>query len=658
MKPLVGINFITLHYTWILFMGLLSIAVFYPFGNVSAIDSYFFGASASTESGLNTVDVKNLKTYQQLYLYFIPMLTNLGFINIIVVIARLYWFEKSIKRNALSIQQEGTSGLQRDIESQPTELINEDLDAEGTREDPLDMEPVEQRAPARITFAKDLATPTSDRKALQIPSPRDRDNGHPVVECDVTESHDAIRPISQTTRDVSGFWRRSMDTGHRLSHARSLERAVSDMFVLRPDRSRDRTVSTADTGSTPTVVKRLPRLSRHITIGRNSHFSNLSMRDRRILGGIEYRSLQLLLKIVSIYFFGIHIFGAICLVPWIHRADRKYTDYLASVGQDKTWWAFYSAQTMVDNLGFTLTPDSMIGFRDATWPLLVMTFLAFAGETLYPVFLRLAIWTTSKVVPRQSPMQEPLRFLLDHPRRCYTLLFPSKPTWILFGIIVALNFIDVLLIIVLDLNNPAVNDLALGPRILSAIFQAASARHTGTSTFNLAKVNPAVQFSLVVMMYISIFPIAISIRASNTYEERSLGIYSAEQTPDEVRGRSYIMSHVKNQLSFDLWYIFLGTFCICISESTRIADDTQPEFSVFSALFEVVSAYGNVGLSLGHPSVNTSLSGQFTTFSKLVICAMMIRGRHRGLPYALDRAVMLPGQAAVEDNEDGRSKVE
>jgi hypothetical protein len=38
------------------------------------------------------------------------------------------------------------------------------------------------------------------------------------------------------------------------------------------------------------------------------------------------------------------------------------------------------------------------------------------------------------------------------------------------------------------------------------------------------------------------------------------------------------------------------------------------------------------------------LSGHFTVFSKLVICAMMIRGRHRGLPYQLDRAIMLPGE--------------
>lgn len=35
-------------------MGLLGLIVIYPFGNIAAIDAYFFGASASTESGLNT----------------------------------------------------------------------------------------------------------------------------------------------------------------------------------------------------------------------------------------------------------------------------------------------------------------------------------------------------------------------------------------------------------------------------------------------------------------------------------------------------------------------------------------------------------------------------------------------------------------------------
>lgn len=39
-------------------------------------------------------------------------------------------------------------------------------------------------------------------------------------------------------------------------------------------------------------------LSRHATIGRNSIFQNLTEEDRIRIGGIEYRSLRLLLKIV------------------------------------------------------------------------------------------------------------------------------------------------------------------------------------------------------------------------------------------------------------------------------------------------------------------------------------------------------------------------
>lgn len=230
---------------------------------------------------------------------------------------------------------------------------------------------------------------------------------------------------------------------------------------------------------------------------------------------------------------------------------------------------------MVNNLGFTLTPDSMISFRDASWPMLVMSFLAYAGNTFYPCFLRLFIWVLHKLSPKQSSARESLRFLLDHPRRCYTLLFSGAATWVLATVLIALNFIDIVLIITLDLDNPEVTALPIGPRILASIFQAASARHTGTSTFNLANVNPAVQFSLLVMMYISIYPIAISVRMTGNadYVEHPVGLYGMdEDINDAGRGQTYIMKHMRNQLSFDLWYIFLGVFCICCGESKRIMD--------------------------------------------------------------------------------------
>lgn len=380
------------------------------------------------------------------------------------------------------------------------------------------------------------------------------------------------------------------------------------------------------------------------TVTPPSATSRMKAKYREDLGGVEYRSLKLLLWIIIGLYAGLHASGAIGLVPWILHSASKYREYLAEQGQNSVWWALYSSQTMISNLGFTLTPDSMISFRDASWPMVLMTFLAFAGNTCHPIILRFIIWAVHQVVPRNSSMWESTRFLLDYPRRCYTLLFPSHVTWILFGILFAMNTIDVIFIIVLDLDNAEVTALPLASRILAATFQAASTRHTGTSSFNLAKVNPAVQFSLLTMMYVSVFPIAMSVRGSNTYKDGALGKYADnDHQPQEAQpARTYLLHHMRNQLSFDLWYIFLGTFCMCIAESKKIMDVENAAFSVFAIMFECVSAYGNVGLSLGTNSTLTSLAGDMTTFSKVVLCAMMWRGRHRGLPYALDQSVMLP----------------
>jgi Trk-type K+ transport system membrane component len=140
------------------------------------------------------------------------------------------------------------------------------------------------------------------------------------------------------------------------------------------------------------------------------------------------------------------------------------------------------------------------------------------------------------------------------------------------------------------------------------------------------------------MMYISVFPIAISMRRTNVYEEKSLGIYSAhEDEEDEAREPSYIGAHLRKQLSFDLWYIFLGLFIIAIVEGDRLEDPNQNSFTLFTVLFEIVSAYGTVGLSLGYPNVNASFCSQFRVISKLVIISMQIRGRHRGLPSLFSR---------------------
>ncbi|KAI0200734.1 cation transport protein-domain-containing protein [Astrocystis sublimbata] len=387
----------------------------------------------------------------------------------------------------------------------------------------------------------------------------------------------------------------------------------------------------------------MPYLSWQPTMGRNSQFVDLSEEQREELGGIEYRSLKTLALVLTIYFWGYSLFGIITLVPWILHNNEFYSSLVEAVGVNPVWWGFWTSNSAFMDLGFTLTPDSMNSFNTAIFPLLVMSFLIILGNTGFPVALRFMIWLGSLFAPRGSGLWEELRFLLDHPRRCFTLLFPSNANWWLFFILIALNATDLVLFLVLDLGRGAISELPLNVRFLDGWFQAASTRTAGFSCLNLAEVHPAVQTSYLIMMYISVFPVAISIRKTNVYEEKSLGVYETGQDVDDDNqpSISYVGTHLRRQLSFDLWYVFLGFFILTITEGGRLMSG---EFSMFAVLFELVSAYGTVGLSLGFPGTNASLVAQFSVLGKLVIIAMMIRGRHRGLPYGLDRAVLLPSE--------------
>ena len=393
-----------------------------------------------------------------------------------------------------------------------------------------------------------------------------------------------------------------------------------------------------------------PYLSYEPTIGRNSFFVNLTEEQREELGGIEYRALKTLAVILVTYFFAFHIIGAICLVPWIYRTS--YGSVVTEQGQGRAWWGIFTAASAFNDLGFTLTNNSMISFGNAVFPMLLMTFLIVIGNTGFPCALRFVIWCTSKCIPVGSALWEELQFLLDHPRRCFTLLFPRAATWWLFSILVILNGLDLIFFVILDLKDPVVTSLRPGIRVLDGLFQASSTRTAGFSVVNLLELHPAIQVSYLIMMYISVFPIAISMRRTNVYEEKSLGIYaSKEEELANEKEPSYVGAHLRKQLSFDLWYLFLGLFIIAIVEGARLQDTSDWAFSLFNVLFEIVSAYGTVGLSLGYPTINASFSAEFHSLSKLVIIAMMIRGRHRGLPYELDRAILLPSESLQQKEQ-------
>ncbi|KAJ4377920.1 low affinity potassium transporter [Neocucurbitaria cava] len=529
-----------------------------------------------------------------------------------------------------------------------------------------------------IAFVESQRNPTEKAK-LRIPGPRDFDRG--LVPEQVGEHDEHLnRVISRMSQDSYPRRERSNsvpamngddrpfkhhitidvpDRPRPTTGASVYNRAkTTDMETPIPtpgmhmrSRSRSRTLASFLTRTKEEDEDPMPYLSWTPTIGRNSNFVDLTEEQREELGGIEYRALKLLAMIIVTYFVGFHLLGMVCLTPWINR-DARFRAVVEDDGLSPTWWGFFTAASMFNDLGFTLTPDSMVSFQYAALPLILGTFLIIIGNTGFPCMLRFVIWICSKLVPRNSGVWEELRFLLDHPRRCFTLLFPSKANWWLFWVLILLNGIDLIFFIILDLNDPTVTTLPGGYRFLAGLFQAAATRTAGFAVVNIADLHPAIQVSYLVMMYISIFPIAMSMRQTNVYEEKSLGVWAGEEDEQDAHS-SYLSHHLRRQLSFDLWFVFLGFFLIAIIEGSRLENTNEYAFSLFSVLFEIVSAYGTVGLSLGIPGFNTSFSGQFKTLSKLIIIAMQIRGRHRGLPYALDRAILLPSESLHQkENED------
>ncbi|KAI5778151.1 cation transport protein-domain-containing protein [Geopyxis carbonaria] len=660
------LSFVAIHYIYIILCIFVGAVLMILPGNTGMkfVDALFFASGAATQSGLNTIDVNKINTYQQIVIYFLPFITTPIFIHTMVVVVRIYWFEKRLNH----IVEEARKNALHRVSSRSRTSLHRTRSRPGTRDAELGADCRYQSGTRRMVVGlrnrpSNSSTQSPRRGPASRPSTTNwtesrRPSKTPSIGGAQQKLTGAFYSPGDLSRQISGehikFAPTVISEGATpaVEHAetQSVNEGTAGESVFRGRRrSLSRRLS-FETGRTRSRSRSpsppAPYLSYIPQVGKNSQFLELTTEQRNELGGIEYRALKLLLVILILYYVVIHVLGVIVLVPWILKSG-KYGPIVTDFGINKVWWAIYTSMTTFNDVGFTLTPDSFISFQQAAFTLLFCAVLIVAGNTGFPLFLRLFIWIAFKLCPdAYINTQDSLHFLLDHPRRCFTLLFPSRPTWWLFGILIFLNIADTILFLVLDLQTPVVESIPVGHRIVNALFQAVSTRTSGTASVPIGSLHPGIQVSYLVMMYISVLPLAISIRRTNVYEDLSLGVWrdpseSAPAAPSSDEG-SYIKAHVRRQLEFDLWYVFLGLFLISVVEGRRIADASDYAFTTFSVFFEVVSAYGTVGLSLGYPGMNASLSGAFTAFSKVVIIAMEVRGRHRGLPYDLDRAVLLP----------------
>ena len=117
------------------------------------------------------------------------------------------------------------------------------------------------------------------------------------------------------------------------------------------------------------------------------------------------------------------------------------------LGLSPFWTGAFFAVSAFNNSGMALLDANAAALQASYYSLLTLSLLILSGNTCFPVFLRLVLWALRKCIrkswsPAWQKWRNVLTFILDHPRRVYTNLFPSTQTWWLAFTLVLFNGID------------------------------------------------------------------------------------------------------------------------------------------------------------------------------------------------------------------------
>lgn len=266
------------------------------------------------------------------------------------------------------------------------------------------------------------------------------------------------------------------------------------------------------------------------------------------------------------------------------------------------YFSFFHSISAFNNAGFSLWSDSLSGYVGDPIINIVISFLFIIGGIGFTVLSDL--W---------------------HKKRFKTLSLHSKL------MIVGTFFINIMAIFsifALEYSNPhTLGSLRIGDKLWASYFQAITPRTAGFNTIDIGSLEEASIFFIIILMFIGagsastgggikLTTFLVIIMAVNSFLRRRRDITIAKRSINQ----SYILRSLAIS-SMAIFFIFVGIFVLTITEN-------QPFLTI---LFEVVSAFGTVGLSMG-------ITSSLTTIGKLVIVVIMFVGKLGPLTLAFSLA--------------------
>ncbi|KAF8301443.1 TrkH-domain-containing protein [Clavulina sp. PMI_390] len=703
-------NFYRIHLFFFTVVPLIASGIFYGANGkypVAYVDALFLTYSSMTVTGLSTVNLSTTTPFQQSILLVLMLCGDITMVSLIVVLARKWYFrahcEAVMRTQSLGLTRTMTRYFTRISGPFAARPFNAAIDAEGAQE-------IGSPSPIRNSFGPvaefGVTGPTpratldniDEAEATRGPDDLDarwvaqspRQMGLEILPVPTTASHPVGITYAEAPADLRARRKRS-NTHHtipRPGYGRTLparekglggppgpitlasaavQKVLPEQYRIRLERTltapppmRLMPTTTLDE-DIPGGAKKVPYFGHTVVdVARNSNFNTDDLTDEQLeeVGGVEYRALRVLGYLVAGYFILTQVFSFLLIGPYL---STRYSEVFESQPRlvSRWWYSMFQVVGGYTGGGLSLVDTGMVPFQKAYIIILSLSFVILAGNHALVSFQHhrnatsLYSWIWTKMIRNDSPLMPTLQFLLDHPRRCFFYLFPSHQTWYLFIVLVIFSLIEWVSWMVLNIGLSVTESLPVGTRIIDGFFQGLAARASGISIVNVSALAPSVQFLYAVMMYIAIYPVAMSIRATNVYEEQSLGVYP-EGPPDEdeepdlskvlsdkERLSKYLKWHMHSThlhlLHVDIWWLVWGIFLVAIIERGKMMDPDLPWFDLFRLTFELVSAFSGIGLSLGTPNNNYSFSGECGPLSKVVIMVLMLRGRHRESPSHSDR---------------------
>jgi len=283
--------------------------------------------------------------------------------------------------------------------------------------------------------------------------------------------------------------------------------------------------------------------------------------------------------------------------------------------------SLFHAVSAFCNAGFSLFSNSFASFRgDLGINVILILLIALGGLGF------LVLSEGLHIFPR-----------ILHRQKIKTSLH-SKMVWVVTFFLVVFSFALFLLI---EWNN-SLEDFSVKEKILSSLFQVITPRTAGFNTMDLNTLGFSTVFLLILLMFIGASPgstgggiktntfgVIFAFMKSKIAGRESVSLFY-RTLPLELIMRAFTL------VTLSIGLIFLSSFALFL---------TQSGMSMKEIFFEVFSAFGTVGLSLG-------ITPKLTTAGKVVIIITMFIGRIGPLTllYAFSREKALGKFEYVEEN--------